>query len=306
MIIGIDIGGTNIKGVLLASTRRGGIKVIAKNKIFTKSKTNKKIIIGRIFECIEALTDRAGGRVDKIGIGVAGPLDSKREKVFPPNVTGLKNTYLARIVQQKFKTKAVLENDVNCLVLAEAVLGAAKNKKMVVGLGLGTGVGGGIVFDKRIFHGVDGSAGEIGHMIIACPDFIRGDNGRLCSCGSKGCLEVYTNEKGIRKSAKEVFGKEIDSITLHKMAKEGNERAIKVWQITGRYLGIGLANLVNILNPDILIIGGGIAGAGKFLLEPAIKEMKRNILSPLAKDTKVTGAKLGEYAGAIGAGLLHF
>lgn len=141
-------------------------------------------------------------------------------------------------------------------------------------------------------------------MIIACPDFIRGDNGRLCGCGNKGCLETYINEKGIKKTAKEVFGKEIDSITLHKMAKRGNKKAIKVWQITGRYLGIGLANLVNILNPDILIVGGGIAGAGKFLLEPAIKEMKKNIMSPLAENTRVVKAKLGEYAGAIGAGLL--
>jgi glucokinase len=292
MTIGLDIGGTNIKGVLLS-----GKKVIARKKIFTKSKSNKKIILTRIFGCIDYLLSKEK-KVDKIAIGVAGPIDFKKKKVLnPPNVIGLKNTYLAKIVEDRFKIKTILDNDVNCLVLTEAVLGAGKSRRLVVGLGLGTGLGGGIVLNKKIFHGINGTAGEIGHMIIQY-------NGRQCHCGNKGCLEVYVNEKGIRKTAKEIFGKEIDTISLYEMAKRGNKKAIKVWQITGQYLGIGSANLVNILNPDIIVIGGGIAGAGEFLLSPARKEMKKNILSPLAKNTKVVRAQLGEYAGAIGAGLL--
>lgn len=301
MNIGLDIGGTNIKGVLMK-----GNKVVARNKVFTKSKSNKKIIITQIFDCIEYLLGKAR-KVDRIAIGVAGPIDFKKKKVLnPPNVTGLRNTYLAREVEKKFTPYllkkdggAILDNDVNCLVLAEAVLGAGRRGKLVVGLGLGTGVGGGIVLNKKVFYGADGSAGEIGHITV-------NQKGRKCRCGSRGCLEIYTNERGIRMTAKEVFGNEIDTITLHEMAKKGNKKAIKVWEITGKYLGIGLANIVDILNPDIIVIGGGIAGAGEFLLRPARKEMKKNILSPLAKNTKVVRAKLGEYAGAIGAGLLHF
>jgi len=169
---------------------------------------------------------------------------------------------------------------------------------------LGTGVGGGIVLNEKIFYGTDGSAGEMGHMIIACPDLCGGS--RQCRCGNKGCLEAYLNEKGIQRTVKEIFGKEIDSITLFEMAKKGNKKAIKVWQITGQYLGIGLANLINILNPNVIVVGGGMANAGNFLLSPAKKEMRKNILSPLAKNTPIARAKLGEYAGAIGAGLLHF
>lgn len=295
MTIGLDIGGINIKGVLMS-----GNKVVARKKILTKSKTNKEILIGQIFECIEDLL-RKGRNIKQIGIGVPGPVDFKNQKILnPPNVTSLKDTYLGKEIKNKFITTpkfgVVIDNDVHCLVLGEAVLGSAKNKKMVVGLGLGTGVGGGIVKDKKLLHK---QIGEVGHTVIDM-------DGRQCTCGSKGCLETYISERGIQQTAQEIFNKKIDTITLFKMAKKGNKKAIKVWEITGKYLGIGLSNIVDALNPDIIVIGGGIAGAGEFLLKPAREQMKKNILSPLAKDTKVVRAKLGEYAGAIGAGLLHF
>ena len=299
MTIGIDIGGTNIKGVLM-----NGNKVVVRRKISTKSKSNKKIILTQLFECINYLIKKAG-RIRGIGVGVAGPIDFKNKKILnPPNVTAFKNFHLGETIKDKFDIETVIDNDVNCLTLAEAILGAAKEKDFVIGLGLGTGVGGGIVLNEKIFHGANGSAGEMGHMIIACSD--RSGGSRQCHCGSKGCLEAYVNERGIRKTTKEIFDKEIDSITLFEMAKKGNKKAIRVWQITGQYLGIGLANLINIMNPDIVVIGGGIANVGEFLLKPAKKEMKKNILSPLAKNTPVVKAKLGEYAGAIGAGLLRF
>lgn len=292
MTIGIDIGGTNIKGVLLHNN-----KVVAKVKILTKSKIDKKILVNQIFECIEKLIKNRKG-VKKIGIGVAGPVDFKNQRVLnPANVTALKNLYLGKIVQDKFKIKTVIDNDVHALVLAEAILGAGKNKNLVTGLGLGTGVGGGIVLNKKILYGAGGTAGEIGHTTIE-------DNGRKCTCGSKGCLEAYISERGIRETAKEVFGRKIDTISLFRMAKKDDKKAIKVWKIAGQYLGIGLANIVDELNPDIIVIGGGIAGAGEFLLGPAKEQMKKNILSPLAKNTKVVRAGLGDYAGAIGAALL--
>lgn len=294
MTIGIDIGGTNIKGVLLS-----GKKVARRIKIKTKSKTNQKILIGQVFECIKKLIT-GNKKVKGIGIGAAGPVDFENQKVLnPPNVTGLKNLELGKIIKKEFKIKTIIDNDVHCLVFAEALLGVGKNKKMVVGLGIGTGGGGGIVMGGKIIYGKSGTAGELGHMMI-------NKNGRKCNCGSRGCLEAYINEKGIRKTAKEIFGREIGTIKLYEMAKKRNKKAIEVWKITGRYLGLGLANIVDTLNPDIIVIGGGIAGAGEFLLKSARKEMKKNILSPLAKDTKIVRAKLGEFAGAIGAGLLNF
>lgn len=292
MFIGIDIGGTNIKGVLF-----DGKKAVKKVKVPTKSKTNQKIILGQIFKCIEKLIKK-NRNVKGIGIGVAGPVDFKNQKILnPPNVVALKNLELGKIIEKKFRIKTVIDNDVHCLTLAEVILGAGKNKNLVVGLGIGTGVGGGIVMNKKIIYGKTGTAGELGHMTID-------KHGRKCGCGNKGCLETYINESGIRKNAFEVFGKRINTITLKNMARKGDSKAIEVWRTTGKYLGLGLANIVDALNPDIVVIGGGISTAGELLLNSAKSEMRKNVLSLGAKKTQVVLTKLGEWAGAIGAALL--
>jgi glucokinase len=292
MIIGLDIGGTNIKGILL-----DGNKIRSKVQYSTKSKTNKNLLLKQIFRCLEILIKKAK-KIEGIGIGVAGPVDFKNQKILnPPNVTALKDLELGKIIEKNFKIKTIIDNDVHCLVLAEAILGAGKNKNIVVGLGLGTGVGGGIVIDKKIIYGKNGTAGEMGHMTID-------KYGRKCACGQKGCLEAYIGEKGIRKTAFEFFKKRIDTITLYNMARKGDEKAIETWKETGKYLGIGLANIVDMFNPDVIVIGGGIASAGELLLNSAKSEMRKNILSLSAKKTQVLKTKLGEYAGAIGAGLL--
>ncbi len=292
MIIGLDIGGTNIKGILL-----DGAKVRGKIKIPTKSKTNQKMILRQIFKCVEKLTKK-GEKINGIGIGVAGPVDFKNQKILnPPNVTALKDLELGKIIEKNFRIKTIIDNDVHCLVFAEALLGAGKNKKIVVGLGLGTGVGGGIVIDKKIIYGKSGTAGEMGHMTID-------KYGRKCACGQKGCLEAYIGEKGVRKTAFEFFKKRIDTISLYNLARKGDEQALETWKETGKYLGIGLANIVDMFNPDVIVIGGGIANAGELLLNSAKSEMRKNILSVSAKKTQVLKTKLGEWAGAIGAGLL--
>ncbi len=219
MYIGIDIGGTNIKGVLL-----DGKKVIDKTKTPTRSKSSRKIIVAQIFNCINRLVDGRKG-IKGIGIGVAGPVDFKNQRILnPPNVTGLRNLYLGKMVQNKFNIKTIIDNDVHCLVLAEAILGAGKGKKTIIGLGLGTGVGGGIVFNGKIFHGTNGTAAEIGHMIILWGD-------RQCRCGNKGCLEAYINEKGIRITASKIFGRKIDSITLYEMARKKDKKAIVCYYV---------------------------------------------------------------------------
>ncbi|MCK4860173.1 MAG: ROK family protein, partial [Candidatus Omnitrophica bacterium] len=187
--------------------------------------------------------------------------------------------------------------DVNCFGIAERLLGAGKGKQNIIGLTLGTGLGGCLILKGKLFYGSQGSAGEIGHMIIK-------KGGWKCSCGNNGCLEAYVSTKGTMRVAKEIGCKGTIPTEIMNLAKKGDKKAIRVYQIIGEYLGIGLANLVNMLNPDIIIIGGGIANAGKFIFNPARKTMKENVLSPLAKNTKVVKAKLGEDAGAIGAALL--
>jgi len=200
MFIGIDIGGYKINSALVKNN-----KIIKKCRVLIKSKSNKKIIITQIFDCIENLTLGINKkRIKGIGVGVPGPIDFRKQKVLnPPNMTGLKNIFLGKIIQEKFKIKTKIDNDVNCFTLAEAVMGVGENKKIVIGLTLGTGVGGGIVVDKKIFHGASGSAGEFGQMVI-------------------------------------------------------HDKRLEFYKKNNRYLGIGLANIVNILNPDIIVIGGGI------------------------------------------------
>jgi len=303
MYIGLDVGGYKINGVLMQ-----GNKIVKKRWALNKSTSNRKIIIAQIFDCIEELISgidsprfgEAGKKEIKgIGIGVPGPIDFRKQKILnPPNVTGLKNLFLAKIVREKFKIKTKIENDANCFGLAEALLGAGKSKKIVAGLTLGTGVGGFLVVNKKIFRGKLLRATEFGHIAII-------SGGRKCSCGRSGCLEAYISARGIMKTAQEIGLKKVSSPEeITQMARRGDKKAVEVYQKTGEYLGIGLANIVNILNPDIIVIGGGIANAGKFIFEPARKIMKENILSPLAKNTRLVKAKFGENAGAIGAALL--
>lgn len=293
MYIGLDIGGYKINSVLVKNN-----KIINKKRVLTKSKANKKIIIGQIFDCINYLA--SAKKIKGIGIGVPGPIDLKQGLILnPPNLKVLKNFPLANLIQRKFKTKKVaIENDVNCFGLAEAVLGkAGKKNKNFVGLTMGTGVGGCLIVDGNLYRGGNGSAGEIGHMIIK-------QGGWKCSCGNNGCLEAYVSAKGIMKTAKGLRSGGATPTEITKLAKKGDKKAIKVYQMVGEHLGIGLANVVNILNPEIIVIGGGIANDGRFIFPTARKVMKHNILSPSAKNTNIVKSNLGENAGALGAALL--
>jgi glucokinase len=291
MIIGIDIGGTNIKGVLMDNKR-----VVASVSIPVKSRINRKLIINQLLGCVELLKKKR--KITRIGIGVASPVDFKRQKILnPPNIRGLKNLQLGKIITKKFGIKTIIDNDVHLMVLAEATLGAARGKESVVGLTIGTGVGGGIILDGKVLRGENGTAGELGHMTIK-------KGGWKCHCGSKGCLEAYISERGQERLAKEVLGRKMDSLSLQRLAEKGNKKATRVWSLIGENLGIGLANIVDTFNPEIIVIGGGIAQAGKLLFGPAIATMKKNIVSKRAKNTKVISAKLGKFSGAIGATLL--
>ena len=294
MVIGLDVGGTNIKGVLI-----DGRKIVARIKIATKSRTDKNMLVGQIFDCINNLKDRIS-KIEKIGIAIAGPIDFEKQQVLnPPNLVALRGLKLGKLIRDRFGIKTIIDHDVNCFVLAEAILGAGKNYKSVFGITLGTGVGGGMVINKKIYHGAHGSSGEVGHMTIE-------KNGRRCGCGNKGCLEPYICDAGIKQIAKEIFKKQIDSLRVFDdLAKKGDERAIKLYETVGKYLGIGLANVVDTINPEVIVVGGGIMRAGKFILAPAKKEMKKNILSQGAKKTKIFKSKLGKFAGAIGATLLN-
>lgn len=291
--IGVDIGATKTNFVLLNLSRLNldRFKVVREIKVLTP-KTKKEII--RILEenirCL--IPGIKQSEISGIGIGVPGPVSPNGDLILnPPNLTCLKNYPLAKIVEKELKTKTVMENDVNCFTLAEARLGAGRGARVVFGITLGTGVGGGLVMNNEIYGGSRGAAGEVGHMTIKF-------DGPKCSCGSVGCLEEYCSERFFTK--KVLKPKEIED-----RAREGNKKALEIWKEYGRYLGIGLSNVINLLDPEVIVIGGGIARADKFFLSETKKEVKKRVISPLSKKyVKIRMAQLGDFANAIGAALL--
>jgi len=183
-----------------------------------------------------------------------------------------------------------MENDVNCFTLAESVIGAGKGKNIIFGLTLGSGVGGGLVINSKIYQGAFGAAGEIGHSIIKF-------NGEKCKCGNFGCFEEYGSKRFFQR-------KKVTSKELEKTTNQGKKNSREIFKEYGKYLGIGIANIVNILDPEIIIIGGGLIHAHKYFMKTAEKEAKKRILSPLSKkNLQIKISKLGAAAGAVGAAL---
>ena len=295
--IGVDLGGTKINTVLM--NEKAGI--IRKIKLPTQAKRGKKFVIKKILESIKFVSYHLNKKsIFGVGIGVPGTLNKERTKILRlPNLQGWKNINLKRILEKKTGLKVIMENDSNCMALAEFLFGHGKRKKInsLVCITLGTGLGGGIIINGKIYNG-KGNAAEFGHMTIE-----SFDKGIKCNCGNKGCLEEYVSVRGIQRIAGNLRIKEKNIIRIQEMARKGNKKAMQVYEITGKYLGIGLSNIVKILHPEIIVIGGGISKSGSLLLKPAIREMKKRIFF---KPGKVKTIKLKDNSGAIGAASLLF
>ena len=286
--IGLDIGASKINGVVFD----GEIRKQATQAVLARD--DKEKILKQIKEIIQELLV-SYPEIKGIGLGLPGPLDIKKNIVSnPPNLTGLANVDLAGELEKEFHLKTLVENDANCAALAESLLGAGKGwkKGILIMLTLGSGVGGGIVINNKIYRGSRGSAGEIGHMVI-------NTDGPECGCGLKGCLEAYASEKFIKRHS------DLSPLELEKRAGAGDKEAIKIYADLGRWLGVGLGNLANIFDPDIIVLGGGISHAGDLILKTAQEKMREMILSPLTRENiKISQSKLGRDAGALGAASL--
>lgn len=278
LTIGIDIGGTKINFVLL-----NGKKIVKHWKILTP-KTKKALF--------ETLKQNIPQGVKKIGIGVPGPLNKKGDLVLnPPNLRALNNCPLAKIIEKKTGIRTRMDNDARCFAFGEALIGAGRGARTVFGITLGTGVGGGIIIDGKIHRGAFGSAGEVGASTIN----FDGPKGAV---GIPGCLEEYC-------SGRFFFRKGDSPQNFFKEAKTGDKKALQIFREYGRYLGIGLANVINIFNPETIVIGGGISNAYKFFIGEAKKEMKKRVISPVSKKyVKIKKAALKDLGGALGAALL--
>jgi len=295
--IGIDLGATRIKMGLV--DERG--RVSLRREIDTPFDAKKGAIINFIVSNVREMI-KESGRVKReiigIGIGVPGPVDSKRGIIhYFTNIKGWKEVPLKSILETRLGIKVALDNDVNAMTLGEYKFGAGGGALNLVCLTLGTGVGGGIIINGEIYRGSTMCAGEIGHIPI-------NEKGPKCNCKGIACVERYIGNRYILYRALMIFGKGITLERLSSLARKGNKKALRIWMDVGRKLGIALTGVVNLLNPDLIVIGGGVSKAGELILRPLRKEIKARAMKDQAKHVKLVRAKLGDDAGIIGASLL--
>lgn len=310
-MLGIDIGGTNL---VVGAVRADGGEVVGGHSQPTDASRGPDAVVEDLVRMGEATraTLRAkvpGAEVIGVGIGSPGPLDTRTGIVrLTPNLGWVEMPIRDRLAAG-LGLPATLDNDANCAILAECWVGAGRGARCVVGLTIGTGIGGGIVLDGRIHHGVSDSAGEVGHMTINL-------NGRRCNCGNDGCLEAYASGPAIaaraveqlRAGASSRLGTLVDgaletitAATVYEAAATGDLLADEVVRDTARYLGVGVANLLNIFNPDRVVIAGGVTRAGDHLFEPLRREVARRAFRPAVEACTIVPAALDGYAGVIGA-----
>src|SRR3989338_151516 len=295
--IGIDLGGTRIKIGLV--DEKGAI--FNRREVNTLFNVKKEALIDSIVTNVRGIVKNS--RIKKslvagVGIGVPGPVDSKRGIVhYFPNIKGWENVPLKAILQKRLMFRVAMDNDVNAMTIGEYTFGAGKGASNLICITLGTGVGGGIIINGEIYRGKTMVAGEIGHIPI-------NETGPRCNCGGIACLERYIGNRYILKRAQKAFGKSITLEKLNKLARDGNKRAKKIWEDVGQKLGTALTGAVNLLNPDRIIIGGGVSKAGELILKPVRNEIKKRAMRDHASHVTIVRSKLGENAGIIGASLL--
>ncbi|MBU4346551.1 MAG: ROK family protein [Candidatus Omnitrophica bacterium] len=296
-IIGVDLGGTNLKIALLDLKYR----IKDKNILSTQVCLKKENLISTIADAINKIIEN--NRIKRtdilgIGLGLPGPVDIKRGLVhFLPNIAGYTEVNFAQILKRRLGLPVSLDNDANLMCLAEYKLGAAKGFKNIVCLTLGTGVGGGIIIEGKLYRGSNDAGGEIGHIPI-------NERGPRCNCGGIACLETYIGNNSILREARRLFRRDISLEELSSLAKKPDKRAQALWSKIGGRLGVALVGVVNLLNPDCIVIGGGVAGAGKILFARLREVISRQAMSVQSRHLKIVKARLGNNAGLIGAAIL--
>jgi len=265
--VGVDIGGTHIEGVCINPDMR----IIKEKRIRMPARLNKKLVISKVLQCLDLLCGDEGKDLLGIGVGVPGVIKGGVVKK-SPNLPFLDSTDFRSLISGKFKTKVAIDNEVNCMAFGESV---SRKEKNVVVLTLGTGIGGGLVINGKVHRGRS-FAGEIGHMTIKF-------DGSKCVCGNTGCFEEYASARSVRRLSTKLLGKGMEPHEVYELAEKGNEQAKLVWKEYGKMLGVGLANLCFILDPAIIVLGGGISKACKYFEDPMLAEMKKRMFIPLPK-----------------------
>lgn len=311
--IGIDVGGTNVK---IALVDKSG-KIIYSNSVPTYAKMGYEYTVNNIKQAIKDLmkeTNTTAKDIDGIGFDFPGQVDYKTGVVkLAPNIPGWVNVPIAQMIEEEFHIPTRIDNDVRCAALGEMKFGAGQGCENFVCITVGTGIGSGLVVNGQLVRGASNAAGEIGHIKLQMKD------GLICGCGDTGCLEAYASGPSIVAMAQDYIkgdkstkfremaaaeGGEITPYMVAKAAEAGDPVAKRIFAIVGEYIGIGLTSVINLLNPEKVIIGGGVAEAGDLLLDPIRKTIKERAMVVAGSTVEIVPAQLGNSAGVIGASML--
>jgi glucokinase len=310
-VLGIDIGGTNL---VVGAVADDGSALHALGTEPTRSEAGAGDVVERLAALPRLAIDTTqrevpGAEIIGIGVGAPGPLDTKRGIVLLTPNLGWVNLPLRHIIEDRLGLPTALDNDANCAVLGEWWVGAARGSRHAIGLTIGTGIGGGIILDGKLYHGASDVAGEIGHTTIDT-------EGRRCKCGNYGCLEAYASGPNIAVRAIEALeaGAEsrlpgyvdgdlsrVTAQTVYQAAYDGDELALEVVNDTARFLGAGIANLLNVFNPEVVVICGGVTLAGDHLFVPLRREVARRAFRPAVNACRIVPCELVGTAGVYGA-----
>lgn len=303
-ILGIDIGGTNLRGGLVDLNGN----ITGRKKVHSGAEQGISILMENLVEFVSGF--RQSGPL-AVSIGIPGIVNFKNGILTQaPNIKGVDNYPLKNELESKLDIDipVQIENDANCASVGEYWAGAGKGCSSMVMLTIGTGLGGGLIFDGELWRGEDGMGGEIGHIVVD-PD------GPLCNCGNHGCLESFVSARALERMVRSRGDLEVEfkdtpyheiPLALMEKAVNGDQKAIEIWKETGIKLGIGLTTLINLLNVERVVIGGGISNAWDLFIEHARSELFRRGLRAPVKRAQILRGELGDDAGILGASYLAF
>lgn len=294
---GLDLGGTKIEGVILEGVNN--LKVIERMRIPTEGDKGYEHVLHQIKSLVDQMSEKTGLKPNSLGLGTPGVLDPDLSTMKNCNSTSLNGKYLKKDIEALLKIPVKMANDANCFAAAETCLGVVKdnlpNAQIVFGVIMGTGVGGGVVVNGKALYGRHGIAGEWGHNFLDA-------SGGQCYCGKTGCVETVISGPGTQRYYTSLTGEHKRVQEIVALAAEGNDAAVKTMQRLITFFGKGIANVINILDPDAIVLGGGL-GNIDLLYTEGVKEVEKHLFNHVLRTTFLK-PKLGDSAGVFGAALL--
>ncbi len=311
LALAVDLGGTNLR---VAVVDRDGV-IQSQTRQSTDAADGPQAVVGRIADAVNELARNAQVPAEiPIGVASPGPLDPRTGIVyFSPNLPGWTNVPISSILRERTGREVLLSNDANAAALGEVFFGAGRGTRNLIYVGLGTGVGGGVYSEGLLIDGIRGMGGELGHVTVDL-------NGPRCTCGSVGCVEAYCSAWALTRDAREIVASgrgaailkaagteaEVGPKAIGEAARQDDPAALYLLERAGRALGAGLASFVNIFNPEVIAIGGGVSQIGDPLLEPARRALDAYSMPVIRESVRFVPSELGVETGIYGAAALSF